>query len=82
MKSEIWNIRKKETFNQNSNNKQELKKKKKTQPIRTKRKEKRIQKNEDSVISLWDNFKHSNICIIRVPEKMRKSKKLKIYLEK
>ena len=44
--------------------------------------EKRIQKNEDSVISLWDNFKHSNICIIRVPEKMRKSKKLKIYLEK
>ena len=30
--------------------------------------EKRIQKNEDSVSSLWDNFKRSNICIIGVPE--------------
>ena len=34
--------------------------------------EKRIQKNEDSVNSLWDNFKHSyhasNIHIIGVPE--------------
>ena len=30
--------------------------------------EKRIRKNEDSVSSLWDNFKRSNICIIGVPE--------------
>ena len=30
--------------------------------------EKRIQKNKDSVSSLWDNFKHSNIHIIGVPE--------------
>ena len=30
--------------------------------------EKRIQKNEDSGSSLWDNFKYSNIRIIRVPE--------------
>ena len=30
--------------------------------------EKRIQKNEDSVSNLWDNFKTSNICIIRMPE--------------
>ena len=30
--------------------------------------EKRIQKNEDSVNSIWDNFKRSNICIIGVPE--------------
>ena len=34
--------------------------------------EKRIQKNEDSVNSLWDNFKHShhasNIHITGVPE--------------
>ena len=29
--------------------------------------EKRIQKNEDSVSSLWNNFKHYNICIIGVP---------------
>ena len=30
--------------------------------------EKRIQKYKDSVSSLWDNFKHSNIHIIGVPE--------------
>ena len=28
----------------------------------------RIQKSENSVSSLWDNFKHSNIHIIGVPE--------------
>ena len=27
---------------------------------------KELKKNEDSVSSLWDNFKHSNICIIGV----------------
>ena len=30
--------------------------------------EKRIQKNEDCINSLWDKFKHINICIIGVPE--------------
>ena len=30
--------------------------------------EKRVQENEDSVSSLWDNFKQSDICIIGVPE--------------
>ena len=30
--------------------------------------EKRIQKNEGSLSSLWDNLKKSNICIIGVPE--------------
>ena len=30
--------------------------------------EKRIQKNEDSINSLWDNFKISNIRLIGVPE--------------
>ena len=43
--------------------------------------EKRIQKNEDSINSLWDNFKRSNIHIIGVPEK-RKNKKLELYLKK
>ena len=28
----------------------------------------RIQKNEDTLRNLWDNFKHSNIWIIGVPE--------------
>ena len=39
--------------------------------------EKIIQKNEDS-INIWDNFKHSNICIIGVREEER-SKKLEVY---
>ena len=30
--------------------------------------EKRIQKNEDSISSLWNNFKRSNIHIIEMPE--------------
>ena len=37
--------------------------------------EKRIQKIEDSVSSLWDNFKHSNIRIIGVPKVEEKEKK-------
>ena len=45
-------------------------------------KEKRTQKYEDTVSSLWDYFKHSNVCIIGVPEEKRKSKKLEIYLKK
>ena len=28
----------------------------------------KIPKNKDSISSLWDNFKHSNICIRGVPE--------------
>ena len=32
-------------------------------------KEKRIQKNKNNVRSLWDNFKHTNIRIIGVPER-------------
>ena len=28
--------------------------------------------DEDSVRSLWDNFKHSDICIIEVPEREKK----------
>ena len=44
--------------------------------------EKRIQKYKDSVSSLWDNFKHSNILIIGVPEEKRKRKKSEIYLKK
>ena len=30
--------------------------------------EKRIQKNKNNIIHLWDNFKQSNICFIEVPE--------------
>ena len=31
-------------------------------------KEKRMKRNEDSLRDLWDNIKHNNIHIIRVPE--------------
>ena len=31
-------------------------------------KEKRMKRNEDSLIDLWDNIKCTNICIIGVPE--------------
>ena len=63
MKSIIWNIRKHRTTNQKNKKKKESKKKK---------------KNEDSIISLWDNFKKSNIHIIGVPEG---EGKLNIYLK-
>ena len=33
--------------------------------------EKTIQQNEENISSLWDNFKHSNIHIIGVPEEER-----------
>ena len=42
----------------------------------------RIQKNEERLRNLWDNFKCSNIRIIGVPEGERKNKKLKTYLKK
>ena len=44
--------------------------------------EKRIQKNEDSVSSIWDNFKHSNICIIGVPEGEEKEQEIGTLFEK
>ena len=44
--------------------------------------EKRIQKNEDSVNSLWDNSKRSNICIIGVPEGKEKEQEIGNLSEK
>ena len=38
--------------------------------------EKTIQKNEDSISSLWDNFKKSNICITGVPEEEEKEQEI------
>ena len=42
--------------------------------------EKRMKRNEDSLRDLWDNIKHTNICIIWVPEEERKD--LRKYLER
>ena len=36
--------------------------------------EKRMKKNEDSLWDLWDNIKHTNIFIIRVPEEEEREK--------
>ena len=44
--------------------------------------ETRIQKNEERLRNLQDNFKHSNIRIIGVQKGKKKSKKLKTYLNK
>ena len=68
----------------NPNNDLEHKEAKNIQSEQEKKKSKKPQKtkNEDGVSNLWDNFKHSNIGIIGVPEKKRKSKKLEIYLKK
>ena len=43
---------------------------------------KRIQKNEDSVSSLWNDFKHSNIHITRVPEGEEKEQEIGNLFEK
>ena len=44
--------------------------------------QKRIQKNEDSVSSLWDNFKRYNICIIGVPKGEEKKQEIGNLFEK
>ena len=38
-------------------------------------KEKRKKRNEDSLRDLWDNIKHTNICIIGVPEGEERERK-------
>ena len=45
-------------------------------------KEKRIQKIEDSVKSHWNNFKHSNIRIIGMPEGEKKEQEIGNLVEK
>ena len=44
--------------------------------------EKPIQKNEGSIISLWDNFKRSNIHTIQVPEAEEKEQETGSLFEK
>ena len=43
-----------------------------------KQEEKRTPKNEDSINSLWDNFKRSNIHIIGVPEGEERARNWKL----
>ena len=44
--------------------------------------EKRIQKNEDSISSLWENFKRSNILIIGMPEEEKEEQTMGNLSEK
>ena len=50
------------------------------QPIRTTRRKKNPE-NEDSLGSLWENFKRLNICIIRMPEE-EKEQEIRDLFEK
>ena len=45
-------------------------------------KNKESKKVEDSISSLWDNFEHSNICIIGVPEGEEKEQEIGNLFEK
>ena len=47
-----------------------------------KQEEKRIQKNENRVRCLWDNFKHTNIQIIGVPEGEEEEQEIENLFEK
>ena len=44
--------------------------------------EKRNKKNNDSISSLWDNFKHSNIHSIGVPEGEEKEQRIGYLFER
>ena len=48
----------------------------------SKKKKEKLTKNEDSLRSLWEDFKHDNICIMGRPEEKKESKEMKTYLKK
>ena len=50
--------------------------------IQPERNEETIQKYEERLRNLWDNFKHPTSKPLRCQKKKRKSKKLKTYLKK
>ena len=45
-------------------------------------KETKVQKNEERLKNLWDNFMHSNICIIGVPEGEEREQEIGNLFEK
>ena len=45
-------------------------------------KEKRMKRIEDTLRDFWNNIKHTNIQIIRVPEEEEKKKELRKYLKR
>ena len=65
----IWNIRKQKTNKQN-------------QTTQNNKKKKESGKSEESISSLWDNFKRSNIHLIGVPEGERREQEIGNLSEK
>ena len=55
---------------------------KETKNNQSEQEEKRNQNNEDSINSLWDNFKHTNIHIVGVPEGEEKEQGIRNLFEK
>ena len=51
-------------------------------PHQNSKKKKIIQRNDDSVRSLWDNFKHTNIHIMGLPEGEEKEQEIENLFEK
>ena len=49
---------------------------------KNKKRKKRISENEDSISSLWDNFKRSNIHILEEPEGEEKEQHIGNLFEK
>ena len=45
-------------------------------------KEKRMKRNEDGLRDLWDNIKHTNICITRGPKEKTERKDPRKYLKR
>ena len=45
-------------------------------------KKKENPKSEDSIRSLWDNFKCTNICIMGVPERDKREQGVEAYVKK
>ena len=50
--------------------------------VRIKLEEKKVQKNEDCIKSLWDNIKRPNIHIIKVPEGEEEDQEFENLFEK
>ena len=70
IRSMIWNIRNQKTNKQTN------------KPCRTRRRKKNPPQNEDSISSLWYNFKRSNIHLIGLPEGEEKEQEIGNLLEK
>ena len=66
IKSMIWNIKKQKTTTTTTTK----------NPRQSEQEEKRIQKNEECVCSPHDNFRCSNIRMIRVPEGEEKEQEI------